>query len=513
MAASQRNPLRPLTNHPLVRSILLTAAAGIVLVSIFPLANFSYDLSTWLKPEMTITNAALVYVNQETLDILGAADGKLDRTCYARLLDRLTDAGVKCVLMDVLFPSNSTPEADQALAVAIRKNKGVILAIAFQEQRHGSAALVSVRTGPIPLFGEAAKEIGHDKLWGNIVRKIPGNYYSMRSAAWMAAVNLNTNLLLENPKRERWLNYYGPPESDAIPGRSLQDVLFSNIPPGFLNKEVVIVGQNFPYGIVATLRDTFGTPYSRFGSAPMPGVMIHATALSNLMRHDWLTEMPLLLQWLVAALWALTIVGLLYLLSRRSRFVPIATAVAGAAGLCAISLFLQWHLRLWWAWVGPVLAQTPLALILVMRHPKPDPYIAFISYRRKDDFETALLIQRSLADMGLKTFIDQKSLNAGRFDKQLLREIEASTFFIPILSPNSLDRCAEGGDWVLRELSHALANRKKIVPVIKNGFSFEAPGIPELWQIATLKTYHGVIYRNSDFDGFMEKLKHLLVCS
>jgi CHASE2 domain-containing sensor protein len=293
-------------------------------------------------------------------------------------------------------------------------------------------------------------------------------------------------------------------------------VLSNNVPAGFLNKEIVFVGQDFlgkSAGDGTTEDDQFKTPYSDFNSTTVAGVRIHETALLNLIRGEWLTRIPLPWQWLGAVSWAVLVTSLLYSLSRGSKIVLYFTAFAVAMVLCAISLHLQWHAHCFWGWMGPALGQTPLALALVMRSPRSDPYLAFISYRTEEDGSTALLIRRALAERGLKAFIDNSSLEAGKFNEQLLREIESSTFFILLLSANSLTRCANEGDWVLRELTHALERRKKIIPVMKSGFSFDAPSVPKLPQIAELKNFHGLMYSNSDFDGFMEKLRTLLKVS
>jgi hypothetical protein len=151
-------------------------------------------------------------------------------------------------------------------------------------------------------------------------------------------------------------------------------------------------------------------------------------------------------------------------------------------------------------------------LILAIRNPKPDPYIAFISYRTDEDGSTALLIAKSLGERGLKVFLDVNSLHAGKFDEQLLNEIDSATYFILLLSPNSLARCINPDDWVLREITHALAKGKTIIPVLKSGFRFDAKeGIPDLPQIAELTKFHGVAYATKDFDGFMKQLESLLL--
>ena len=97
-----RNLFHSFKRHTLVRSILITAVVGCRLASLVPLENLSYDLSFQLKPAESVTNAVLVYVNQDALD-LGADQNKLSRTNYARLLDVLAKEGARLVFIDVLF--------------------------------------------------------------------------------------------------------------------------------------------------------------------------------------------------------------------------------------------------------------------------------------------------------------------------------------------------------------------------------------------------------------------------
>jgi len=56
-----------------------------------------------------------------------------------------------------------------------------------------------------------------------------------------------------------------------------------------------------------------------------------------------------------------------------------------------------------------------------------------------------------LEKRGLNVFIDVDELEAGRFDKNLLKGITQSRNFILVLSPGSLDRCKGndiGKDWL-----------------------------------------------------------------
>jgi len=500
-------------NHSFCRQSLIAAAIGILSVTFTPLANLSYDVACRTKPATTITNAVLVYFNEDTLEALPNDHGILDRTLHARLLNRLKQDGARLVFYDVFFDQNKTsPEADQALIQAVRNEGSVILVGTSQDSVQQGVARVTTLFPPFPALLAAAKGWGHAEVSVDVVRQISGDYDYSRYAVWVAATNLEPALLQkEDPNQNRWLNYYSGSGNGGFASCFFQDVLSNNVPPGFFKGKIVLVGQNLASDKIASYKDTFVTPFCRFGAAPMPGVEIHATALLNLLRHDWLRQVPWEWQWLTALIWAVLCVGIFQLLSRKPKALLILGALFSAGLLCVISILVQWHLHWWWAWAGPALGQTTVALILVWGAPKRDSHIAFISYRTEEDGAAALLIARSLLDRGYKAFIDVKSLNMGRFDEQLLREIEAAKVFILIVSPNSLARCVNENDWVLKELTHALANQKTIIPIMKNGFHFDAKeGIPDLPQITALKQFHGLAYSNSDFDGFMQRLAGLL---
>ena len=104
-------------------------------------------------------------------------------------------------------------------------------------------------------------------------------------------------------------------------------------------------------------------------------------------------------------------------------------------------------------------------------------YDVFISYRR-DAFESANLIAEKLRSAGYSVFFDLETLRAGKFNEQLLTEIEQCTDFVVVLPQNGLDRCADPEDWVRREVCHAMKHGKNIVPVMLAGFQWPKP-MPE----------------------------------
>ena len=96
-------------------------------------------------------------------------------------------------------------------------------------------------------------------------------------------------------------------------------------------------------------------------------------------------------------------------------------------------------------------------------------YDIFISYRR-DAFESANLFATRLKALGYRVFFDIETMNAGKFNEQLLDVISRCKDFILVLSPNALDRCIDEGDWVRREVMCAMEHKKNIIPIMLSGF-------------------------------------------
>jgi tetratricopeptide (TPR) repeat protein len=96
----------------------------------------------------------------------------------------------------------------------------------------------------------------------------------------------------------------------------------------------------------------------------------------------------------------------------------------------------------------------------------------FISYRREVGGMVAMALHQHLTDHGLDAFYDVESLRAGQFDTVILNQIAARTYFLLVLTPGTLDRCHEPGDWLRREIEQAFATGRMIVPVHTPNFDF-----------------------------------------
>ncbi len=87
----------------------------------------------------------------------------------------------------------------------------------------------------------------------------------------------------------------------------------------------------------------------------------------------------------------------------------------------------------------------------------PDEHkTVFISYRRNVASFIARAIFLELRANGYDVFMDVESIDSGAFDTIILRQIEARAHFVLILTPGTLERCAEPGDWLRREIEHAM---------------------------------------------------------
>ena len=92
-------------------------------------------------------------------------------------------------------------------------------------------------------------------------------------------------------------------------------------------------------------------------------------------------------------------------------------------------------------------------------------YDIFISYRRDGGKELARPLKSELERRGYRVFLDFDELKDGIFDRRIMEAIDSSPIFMVVLSPHSLDRCANADDWVRREIEYALEHDRHFIPV------------------------------------------------
>ena len=132
-------------------------------------------------------------------------------------------------------------------------------------------------------------------------------------------------------------------------------------------------------------------------------------------------------------------------------------------------------------------------------------YDVFISYRRDQGAETARLLRIALSERGYRVFLDVDDLASGHFDDRLLTHIESTPNFILILSPRALDGVSDDGDWLRREIDHALSTGRNIIPLLMPGFDFSnTGGLPD--SVQALTRHNGVAYSHEYFDATVARL-------
>ncbi len=140
-----------------------------------------------------------------------------------------------------------------------------------------------------------------------------------------------------------------------------------------------------------------------------------------------------------------------------------------------------------------------------------EKYDIFFSYRREGGSDAARGLQQALKD-DYSIFLDVDRMPSGHFDSALLRSIESSPNFVVFLSPGSLDRCRDPDDWLRKEITHAIATKRNIVPVTLPGFSF--PDQKSLTpEIADVARHDAVEYSHRYFYAMVEKVREHLVKS
>ncbi|MBI3715325.1 MAG: CHASE2 domain-containing protein [Betaproteobacteria bacterium] len=253
-----------------------------------------YDqaLALWARP--ADRDIVIVGADEASLRALGRWPWR--RAIHATLLDRLTEAGARAVIFDIILtePDNRDPGGDAALARSLRVNARTVLPVAYQVSDGAPVG----DAPPASDFAAAATGLGHVHAHldaDGMLRRafLYGGYGSphypllsfaglaLADPAHVAALQVRHPLPAGDAPSRAWviedpylIPYAGPP--GHLPVVSYVDVLRKDVPSAALRDRIVLVG------ITATgMGDEFPTPVSGFSRA-MSGVEIHANVLQAL---------------------------------------------------------------------------------------------------------------------------------------------------------------------------------------------------------------------------------------
>ena len=287
-----------------------------------------------------------------------------DRRLHARLIRRLTEAGAKAIVFDIVFLTNRfvLPEEDAALVAAAKESGRVILAAnprldPGQKVPGMDPPFRALRSAAAGRFGLVQMVASSDQ----VVRLHPPSFPPFKpSLSWVTAkflgapVTQGTNETELNARMgtERWLRYYGPtrtltscPYEDALDPARLPDTYFRD--------RIVFVGASTLTKFSGDRKDSYATPFSLLVADSqefIAGVEIQATATLNLLRGDWLTRLSQRVEgWIVILVGAVYGAGLMHF---RPRSI-IAFSLLSLAALFGLAKWLFVQHNLWFAWLIP----------------------------------------------------------------------------------------------------------------------------------------------------------------
>ncbi|UBM23398.1 CHASE2 domain-containing protein [Pseudomonas sp. p1(2021b)] len=353
--------------HSLVREWLLVSLLLVPLTALLSLAthlslnNLLYDRLRSLTPLAVDPRILIVTIDDRSLQSLGR--WPWPRSVHAELLDRLTTAGARSVLFDVIFSEpSSNPDEDRQLAQSLCRAGNVLLPLLRESiPRHGEPPR---EIPPTQALTQCAAGIGHINVEADSDGTLRSVYLREGPLgaprpllAWQAFAGnheagmpgLDAMRNLPGWQRDHAIRIPFIDADAGFPSVSYISVLRGEVPNELLRDRLVLIGATAP-----GLGDRYVTPLSA-SLGTTPGVEIQANILNGLLQQRTSIDLP---PWLGALLSAAGVALLLGLMLFRSRH-----ALALALACAALALGGSWALLLngwWWSplatWVGLLLA-------------------------------------------------------------------------------------------------------------------------------------------------------------
>lgn len=344
--------MRPTRVPPVVLLLALVCAAALTLgltalssrtALLRSVEHWTTDWRTALLSDRAPTQhprLAVVLIDDDTMHGYPYRS-PIDRGLLARLIEILDSAGARVIGLDFLFDQPTEPDKDRQLIAAIRK-AGPRIVIGNVDER--VPLRVERRDFMHAFEREAGAEAGYLNLRyeiDNVIRgeaqSAPGSRTAARprdSFAVTIARKGGATAAAPAP-RIAWL---GPPADRSDPflvlpaaqlvapadetERKLAGILLAG-----LKDRIVLVG-----GDLSDQTDRHPTPLSKLGGGPMPGVMIHAHAVAQLLDGRRLRLIDPL--WEIGLVFAMSLAG--FLLGWRFRSTGWITSTLPVVLLAAV---------------------------------------------------------------------------------------------------------------------------------------------------------------------------------
>ena len=293
---------------------------------------------------------AIIAIDDKSITELGRFPWT--RIEYARLLDKLSDAGAKAVLFDAFFPEHESQKADQAFAAAAKRAGNVILASSIEFDQ---TFKIAGQTRSIPEIENSVSGVAHinfipehDGVNRRSMLLIKNGKILIPSLGMMGAmaalgeskyvlgafdvalgerhIPVNANYPAQGIY-SMWINFTGP--SGNYPHFSFADVMNGRVLPESLKGKVLFVGAT-----AMGVYDMRVTPFD----GNTPGVEVHAAIADNIITGRFVQQAGL------ESLWDITFILLLgaiaYFFTTRMR---LYTALPATLLLTVCYLWLNYE--------------------------------------------------------------------------------------------------------------------------------------------------------------------------
>jgi adenylate cyclase len=264
-------------------------------LAFFPLTrggeNQLFDLFFSIKgAQPSPQELLLVAIDEPSFQEFGLA-WPWPRGLHARLIDRLSAAGARLIMFDVLFAEASDPENDAALASSIKRAGNVLLAETI-DYTNDSLFSRAIRIRPLGQFADAAKGIGLAMIEPDSDGVVRHFQVQIMGGSTLPACAVHAVGKPDLPAGSSgMIKYAGPARS--IDTLSYYQILDDEhpIPAERIRGRIVLVGRELqasPAPLGQT--DLFPTPFFASAGIYTSGVEIHANIIHNLLSGQWVRE-------------------------------------------------------------------------------------------------------------------------------------------------------------------------------------------------------------------------------
>ena len=287
-----RAPVRVISarGRLIIGAASLAGLIGLLFVPAFApwVLRFEHWTADWrtalFSQRLTAPNSriAIVAINDETLR--DYVSSPIDRSLLARIVTAINAAGARAIGLDVFFLKKTDPDKDAALIEALQMSGVEVVLGAIDESGELQPFQREFQSEFLTRTGRRAGYLNLKHERDDVVRYQASPWSGSTFPDSFARLLAKTagSHELDSGLPISWLL---PPTDGS--GRFLvipaQDLLAPQVsggpapPPSLLKDRIVLVGGDFPF------RDRHRTPLSVLSGETMPGVMVHAHILANML--------------------------------------------------------------------------------------------------------------------------------------------------------------------------------------------------------------------------------------